>query len=236
MKRYLALILVLIFVSSCAELQHAIDNSTSDNGTTVSNSDIALGLRQALDMGIERQVTQLTQTNGFYGNDLVRIGLPRELTKIERTLRDIGLNDLADKGIIALNRAAEDAVKEAIPIFTSAVQDINFNQAKALLMGKDDAATTYLKLSTETELYNQFHPIIEDAFADVGANELWTQIINRYNALPMTQSVNPDLTDYVTQEALNGVFTMIAVEEQHIRQQLDARTTAVLRQVFALQD
>ncbi|MEO6347208.1 MAG: DUF4197 domain-containing protein, partial [Aquaticitalea sp.] len=205
-------------------------------GGVLGNTEIAAGLRQALDFGIDRQVTKLTQTDGFYKNQLVKILLPAELKKVDKGLRDIGLGNLADEGLKVLNRAAEDAVKEATPIFVSAVKEITFTDAKNILLGHDDAATQYLTSKTQTALYDKFHPVINTSFAKVGADKIWENLINRYNAIPFTQDVNPDLTDYVTGEALKGVYTMIAVEEKEIRTKVASRTTDLLRKVFGLQD
>jgi len=135
-----------------------------------------------------------------------------------------------------LNRAAEDAVGEATPIFVNAVKDITFTDAKNILLGNKDAATQYLIGKTQTALYDKFHPVINNSFNKVGADQIWANLINRYNAIPFTNNVNPDLTDYVTGEALKGVYTMIAVEEKEIRDKVSSRTTDLLKKVFALQD
>ena len=235
MKKSFVVLLTLFTLYSCAELQSVVD-SLPQGGGVLSNTDIAAGLRQALDLGIDKQVTKLTKTDGFYGNDLVKILLPAELQKVDKGLRDIGLGSLADEGLKVLNRAAEDAVKEATPIFVNAVKDITFADARNILLGTDDAATQYLNNKTQTSLYAKFHPVINNSFSKVGADQIWQNLINRYNAIPFTSNVNPDLTDYVTEQALKGVFTMIAVEEKEIRNKVGARSTDLLRRVFALQD
>lgn len=162
--------------------------------------------------------------------------MPEELQKVDKTLRDIGLGNLADEGLKVLNRAAEDAVGEATPIFIDAVKGITFSDAKNILMGSDDAATQYLTNATQTALYNKFNPVIKTSFEKVGADQIWNNLITRYNSLPLTNKVNPDLTDYVTNQALNGVYTMIAIEEKEIRTKIGSRTTDLLRKVFTLQD
>jgi hypothetical protein len=202
----------------------------------VSDVMIAGGLRQALDFGINKQVSKLTRKDGFYKNQLVKILLPQELQKVDKTLRDIGLGKLADEGLIVLNRAAEDAVKEATPIFVDAVKEITFNDAKNILLGPDNSATNYLQTKTNTALYSKFNPVIQSSFSKVGADQIWTNIINKYNSIPFVNPVNPDLTDYVTNEALKGVYKMIAVEEKQIRTRVSSRTTDLLRKVFVLQD
>lgn len=220
---------------SCAELQQVVNTLPQDSGG-ITNVDIANGLRQALDNGIDKQVAKLTQTDGFYRNELVKIVLPQELQRVDRTLRDIGMGNLADEGLKVLNRAAEDAVKEATPIFVNAVRQITFDDARNILMGPDNAATQYLSNKTTQELYGRFNPVISNSLDKVGATQIWSNIITQYNSLPLTTNVNPDLADYVTQEALKGVFNMIAVEEKEIRNNFAARTSDILRRVFALQD
>ncbi|WP_194768485.1 DUF4197 domain-containing protein [Tamlana sp. I1] len=244
MIRTFLAITAVFSLTACAELQHATNQITqpqtstsSNSGTSVlGNADIAAGLRQALDLGIEKQVTKLTKTDGFYKNDMVKILLPKELQKVDKSLRSIGLGSLADEGLKVLNRAAEDAVKEATPIFVDAVKDITFNDAKAILTGSDDAATQYLTSKTQTSLYDKFNPVIKNSFSKVGADKIWTNLINKYNTIPFTEAVNPDLTDYVTHEALDGVYKMIAVEEKDIRTKYSYRSTDLLKKVFALQD
>ncbi|CAM4287019.1 DUF4197 domain-containing protein [Gillisia limnaea] len=234
MKKILLLLLIPV-LTGCAELQD-IANQMPGGGYGITNAEIASGLQQALDQGIDKQVTKLTQEDGFFRNELVRITLPPELQKVDKTLRDVGLNSLADEGLKVLNRAAEDAVKEATPIFVNAVKEITFTDARNILLGSNTAATTYLNQKTEQQLYSKFNPVITNSLDRVGATQVWTNIIDRYNALPLTSKVNPDLPDYVTREALSGVYKMIAIEEQEIRANIASRTTQLLQRVFALQD
>jgi len=232
MKKIFALCFVFTLFS-CAELQNVVNSLPS---TGIDNATIGNGLKQALDFGIDKQVTKLTQKDGFYKNPLVKILLPEELQKVDKTLRQLGLGKLADEGIKSLNRAAEDAVKEATPIFIDAVKSLSFTDVRNILLGSDNAATQYLEGKTQQALYGKFSPVINNSFAKVGADQIWTNLITRYNNLPLTTDVNPDLTDYVTQEALKGVYVMIAVEEKQIRTNTANRTTELLRKVFALQD
>jgi len=233
-RKFLIFILIFNF-TACAELQQVVDQ-LPDGAPGLSNADIASGLREALDFGIDKQVSKLTQKDGFFKNDLVKILLPEELQKVDKALRDIGLSSLADEGLKVLNRAAEDAVGEATPIFVNAVKDITFTDAKNILLGNDNAATQYLTGKTQTSLYDKFHPVINKSFNDVGADKIWSNLITKYNSLPFTKDVNTDLTSYVTEEALKGVYTMIAVEEKEIRNKISSRTTDLLKKVFALQD
>jgi len=226
--------MVALQLMGCAELQQVVNQLPQ--GGAIGNAEIAQGLREALNLGIEKQVTKLSGEQGYFKNELVRILLPEELKKVDRTLRDIGLGSLADEGLRIINRAAEDAVGEATPIFVQAVKGITFNDARQILMGPENAATQYLKGSTKDQLYDRFNPIIKNSFQKVGADKIWANIITKYNSLPLTTDVNPDLTDYTTQEALAGVYTMIALEEKEIRTNVASRTTNLLRKVFSMQD
>ncbi|MNQ19683.1 hypothetical protein D3C85_327540 [compost metagenome] len=225
--------MMAVSFSSCAEMQQVMNQLPQTQGMGV---DIAGGLKEALNNGITKQVTKLTATDGFYRNEAVKILLPEELKKVDSGLRKIGLGSLADEGLKVLNRAAEDAVKEATPIFVDAVMKMTFTDAKTILMGNENAATTYLQNSTSTALYGKFNPVIKSSFSKVGADKVWANIITKYNSIPLVKKVNPDLTDYVTKEAMTGVFKMIAVEEKNIRTNLSARTSPLLQKVFAMQD
>ena len=223
-----------ISLSGCAEMQQVLNQLPQTQG--IGGVDISGGLKEALNNGISKQVTKLTTTDGFYKNAAVKILLPEELRKVDAGLRKIGLSSLADEGLKVLNRAAEDAVKEATPIFVDAVRNMTFMDAKSILMGNESSATNYLQNSTSTALYGKFSPVIKNSFTKVGADKVWANIINKYNSIPLITKVNPDLTDYVTNQAMNGVFKMVAVEEKNIRTNIVSRTSILLQKVFAMQD
>ncbi|MFY7729163.1 MAG: DUF4197 domain-containing protein [Flavobacterium sp.] len=205
-------------------------------GVSLSESDIAGGLKEALNNGVTKQVTKLMAEDGFYKNDAVKILLPEELQKVDKKLRQIGMASLADEGIKLLNRAAEKAVGDATPIFVNAITGITFTDAKNILMGADNSATVYLQNSTNKPLYAKFSPTIKTSLDEVGATAVWEKIISKYNSLPLVTKVNPDLTDYTTTKALEGVYKMIAVEEKDIRTNVKSRTSDLLKNVFAMQD
>ena len=232
MFKRLIVFIAVFQLTACAELQQVINQLPGG----LTNDQIAGGLREALNNGISNQVSTLAVKDGFFKNELVKILLPEELRKVDNTLRKIGLSKLADEGLKVLNRAAEDAVSEAIPIFVDAIKGITFTDARNILLGNKNAATVYLKNATTNALYQKFSPIINNSFQKVGADKIWTDLITRYNNLPLTNDVNPDLTDYVTGEALKGVFTMVEVEEKEIRAKVSKRTSDLLNRVFALQD
>lgn len=237
MKKILLLALAFT-LNSCAQVQQTLNQlpQLSSQIPGIGGVDIASGLKEALNKGITEQVSKLTAVDGFYKNEAVKILMPDELKKVDATLRKVGLSSLADEGIKMLNRAAEDAVKEATPIFVSAVKNMSFTDAKNILLGNESAATSYLQGSTTTALYGKFNPVIKSSFEKVGADVVWTKIITKYNTIPLVKKVNPDLTDYTTNQALAGVFKMIAVEEKEIRNNISARTTPLLKSVFAMQD
>jgi hypothetical protein len=231
MNKILSVFSVFLLVG-CAEVQQVMNQLPQG----LSQVDIGNGLKEALNNGIAKQVSKLTQTDGFFRNELVKILLPEELRKVDEGLRKIGLGSLADEGLRAINRTAESAVKEATPIFVDAIRNMTFNDAKNILMGSDNSATSYLQSTTSQALYGKFNPIIKSNFSKVGADKIWGDIISKYNTIPFVKRVNPDLSDYVTQQTMNGVFKMIAVEEKEIRVNVGARSSDLLKRVFAMQD
>ena len=211
MKKIVVLALCIPFLG-CTQIRLPSIKLPNSLPTGVVKVDIAGGLKEALNQGITKQVTKLTAIDGFYRNELVKILLPEELQKVDRTLRKFGMSNLADEGLMLLNRAAEDAVKQSTPIFVDAIKNIKFADAKTILFGSENAATTYLQVATNTALYAKFNPVIRNSLSNVGADALWTNLITKYNAIPLVIKINPDLTDYVTNQALAGVFKMITVE------------------------
>lgn len=234
MKKIIVLPFCIILMA-CAELQ-TIAEQVIEDPDLVSDAQISSGLKQALQFGIDHQVSKLTAEDGFFSNELVKIALPEELSKVDSALRKIGLGNLADEGLKLINAAASDAVKEATPIFVDAIKSMTITDARNILMGGNGAATQFLQKNTSDQLYQKFYPVVDDSFGKVGADQIWTTAIDKYNTLPFTQEVNNNLTEYVTQQALEGVFTMIAVEESKIRTNLQSRTTDLLQRVFRLQD
>lgn len=241
MKKSILIVALIISQVSFGQfgklLKKAEDLTKGKNTIALSNEQIAKGLKEALDKGIKEEVSKLTKTDGFYKNETVKILMPSELQKVDKALRSIGLENLADDGVKMLNRAAEDAVKTATPIFVAAIKNMSFKDVKNILMSEDKkAATVFLQKNTNTELYKEFNPVVKKSFDKVGAAKTWKTIITKYNTLPFVKKVNPDLTDYVTNKALNGVFKMIAKKELEIRTKNASRTSDLLKKVFALQD
>lgn len=233
MKKIVLLVSSFFCLSSCADLQ-SIMNNTQQSGA-LSSVDISNGLKQALELGIAQGVDLLSQKDGYYGNSLAKILFPEPLQKVDNTLRSIGLGSLADEGVKLLNRAAEDAVTEAKPIFINAVKNLSFSDATAILTGGKNAATDYLKKTTTQSLIQAFSPKIQASLGKVGADQVWSSIIDKYNAVPLVTKVNPDLTSYVTEKAIDGLFLQIAQKEEDIRTNIGSRTTPLLQKVFAKQ-
>lgn len=226
--------------SSCDVLQDVVDQTlstgTTSTGSQVSTTQIIEGLKQALMQGTTKGVNVLSVQDGFFKNASVKILFPPEAQKVEKTLRDIGAGQLVDEAIMKLNRAAEDAAKGASNIFINAIKSMTINDARNILMGADDAATQYLRRTTSTQLFSSFNPVIRGSLNKVGALDAWNTVITRYNQVPFVEKINPDLDDYVTNKAMDGVFMMIEKEEKLIRKDPVKRVTDILRKVFALQD
>lgn len=218
-------------LNSCNELQQVINATTSTTGFNVAG-----GLKEALEVGVSSGVDVLSQNGGYFKDQAVKILLPEELKKVDTALRSIGLGSLADEGLKVLNQAAENAVSEAKPIFVSAIRNMSFNDAMGILKGNDTAATNYLKTNTLSSLETAFAPKIQSSLNKVGADKIWENIINKYNQIPFVKPVEANLTNYVTKQAINGLFAKISNKEKEIRTNVAARTTPLLKSVFALQD
>lgn len=213
-------------------LENVLGNKKDSALTT---SDVVGGLKEALNKGIEKGTTQLSAVDGFFGNAAIKILMPPEAVKVEESLRKAGLGDQVDAAILNMNRAAEDASKTASPIFLNAIKNMSFSDAWAILKGGDNAATNYLQKQTSTELTTAFKPIIELALNKLDATKHWNTIFTNYNKLSF-KKVNPDLTAYVTEKALTGIFYQLGLEEQKIRKDPAARTTDILKNVFGQQN
>jgi hypothetical protein len=213
--------------------QTTVGTTTTKNAdlSSLSSSQISSGLKEALNIGVKEGVQKLAVKDGFLKNEMVKILLPEKLRTVDAKLRALGLSSLADKGVTLLNRAAEDAVTEATPIFTNAITSMTITDAKNILLGTDNAATSYLKTKTQNQLFTAFQPKVKASLGKVGADVVWKQIISKYNLLS-GQSVTTDVNEYVTTETINGVFKMVAEKESGIRNNSALRTTSILQKVF----
>jgi hypothetical protein len=234
MKQFkITFILISFLITSCTELQQVVNQLPSGE---VSPTEIAAGLKQALEFGVGEGVDLLQAQDGYFKDEAVKILLPEELKKVDEGLRKIGLSNLADEGLRVLNRAAEDAVVEAKPIFVNAIKEFTFDDAKRILTSQNDLeATQYLQGRTSAALQTAFLPKIDASLGKVGADKIWAEIIGKYNSIPLVKPVNPDLTGYVTEQAIAGLFVKVGDKEKEIRNSVASRTTALLQKVFALQ-
>lgn len=199
---------------------------------SLGNDEIIAGLKEALTVGTEKGTSILSKENGFFGNELLKIVIPADAQKIEKTLRNVGLGKQVDDAILTMNRGAEEACKKAAPIFVDAIKKMTVQDAVGILKGADTAATVYLKNNTTNSLSSAFRPIIDSALEKVGATKYWSTMVTTYNKFSV-QKINPDLSTYVTERALQGVFTQIAAEEKNIRKNPVARSSELLKKVFA---
>ncbi|WP_185287276.1 DUF4197 domain-containing protein [Chryseobacterium lactis] len=212
-------------------------NTSSSNANlgSLTSTQISSGLKEALNIGVTDGIKKLAVTDGFFRNEAVKILMPEKLRKIDTTLRSIGMGSLADEGVKLLNRAAEDAVTEAAPIFTKAITSMTITDAKNILLSSDNAATNYLQTKTQSQLFSAFQPKVKASLGKVGADTVWKNLISKYNTFT-GQAVTTDLNEYVTTETINGVFKMVADKESGIRNTPAMRTTSILQKVFGAQD
>jgi hypothetical protein len=198
----------------------------------LTEKDAADGIREALVKGTGDAVKVVSNIDGYFKNPEIKIPFPEDAKVVETKLRAVGLGKKVDEVVLSINRAAEDAAKEATPIFVSAIKSMTVKDAVNIVKGKDDAATSYLKQTSSTELTTKFQPIIKTSLDKVQATKYWEDLIKTYNKLPLVKKMNPDLTAYVTQKAIDGLFVMVAKEELKIRKDPAARTSELLRKVF----
>ncbi|WP_207431777.1 DUF4197 domain-containing protein [Sabulibacter ruber] len=201
----------------------------------LSKEEVGAGLKEALTKGASNGSDLASQVDGYFKNPEIRIPFPPEVKNVETRLRQIGMGGEVDKFVLALNRAAEDAAKEAKPIFVSAIKQMTIQDAFSILKGEQDAATRYLKRTTSDQLTQAFQPIIQNSLSKVNATQYYHNLISAYNKIPLVKKVNPDLEAYATQKALDGLFVMVAKEEKAIRQNPQARTSELLKKVFSQQ-
>ncbi|MCZ2101879.1 MAG: DUF4197 domain-containing protein [Chitinophagales bacterium] len=233
--KYLTLILTSLLLISCdpKDLQ-AVLNSMGN--VPLSNADIANGLKEALDKGVDQSVKTLSAKNGYY-DSVYKILLPQEAQGVIDKLKLIpGFSNLEQEAIKKINQAAEDAASKAGPIFLNAIKQMTFEDVMNILMGEKNAATQYLHKTTYNPLYNEFKPVMVSSLNKFGVLDLWKDAIDQYNSIPFITKVNPDLADHVSTKALVGLFSLIEKKEQGIRTDVSQRTTDLLKKVFAKQD
>jgi len=230
--------LLVLSLSACttAQINQTIGEVNKAMGGTaekpLTTAEVGEGLKEALINGISKGSDQVSQLDGYFKNPEIKIPFPPEVQKVEKTLRDLGLGSEVDKFVMTLNRGAEDAAKGAKPIFVNAIKSMTIQDAWAILKGEDNAATEYLRRTTSAQLKDAFKPVIQNSLNKVNATKYYGELVTRYNKIPLVEKVNPNLDDYATDKAIEGLFTMIAKEEKNIRKDPVARTTELLKRVF----
>ncbi len=215
------------------KVSSAVSSVKGGKGTGLSTEEIVSGLKEALSLGAQKSADKLSAANGFFKDAAVKVLMPPEAQKVEKTLRSIGAGKLVDDAILSFNRAAEDASKSAAPIFVSAVKNMSIQDALGILKGADTSATSYLKKATTANLTAAFKPVIDASLAKMDATKYWSLVVDKYNSLPTTfNKVNSDLPSYVTEKAMNGIFFYVADEEKKIRSNPAARVSDILKKVF----
>lgn len=198
----------------------------------LSNDEIVQGLKEALKVGISNGSAQASAVDGYFKNSLIKIAFPPDIQRVEARLRQLGLGNEVDRFVLSLNRAAEDAAKKSKPVFVKAITSMTIQDAVGILRGDSTAATQYLRRTTNEELYKQFFPVVDSTLQLNKATKYYADLINTYNKLPLVQKVNPDLKQYATQKAIDGLFVLVAQEERKIRKDPVARVNDLLQKVF----
>lgn len=245
MKRIVLLsTLALITIASPAQFKNMLKKDSSGKTgidkivqkttgkQSLSNAEIVSGLKEALSVGTNNASKQLSTVDGFFKDAAIKILMPEEAKKAEKKLRSLAMGKMVDDAILAMNRAAEDAAKDAAPIFINAVKGMSIQDAVGILRGGDFAATNYLKDKTTMALTEAFRPVIENSLKKVDATKYWNTVFTAYNKFS-AEKVNPDLSAYVTEKALAGIFHQVSLEEQKIRKDPLARTSDILKKVFS---
>ena len=238
MKNLILSLLAIILTVSVTQAQidinsikNKINKATGGSGK-LTNQEIISGLKEALNVGSNNATTNASKPDGFYKHEIIKIPFPKEVKDVESKVRAVGMGKQVDDFVMAMNRAAEEAAKEAAPIFLGAIKNMTITDGMNILKGNDDAATQYLKSNTNAELYAKFKPVVQSAMAKVNVAQYWNPVANGYNKLPFTKEVNPDLEDYITNKALDGLFYLVAQEELKMRKDPAARVTDLLKKVF----
>lgn len=238
MKKITIIAGVTILLFGCAEMTTVLNDvnnsvNTASGPTPLTNLDVIKGLKEALSIGTNNSSALTSKMDGFYKNPEIFIPFPAEAIKVKEKIEALGMKSQVDKFVMTLNRSAETATKEAAPIFINAITSMSISDGFTILRGGENAATTYLKEKTTGQLRIKFKPVVKQAISKVEVTKYWNPVINTYNKIPFIDKQNPDLEDYVTIKAIDGLFLMIAKEEKKIRKDPLARVTDILKRVFS---
>jgi hypothetical protein len=241
MKNRLRILTILLLTTSfilngCGQFNFPTDFPIGTQPSAgLTNAEIVQGLKEALSVGAQNSVNVASKTDGFFRNPELFIPFPEEAIKVKNTLESAGIKKPVDDFILSLNRAAEDAAQRAFPIFKNAITSMTITDAMGILKGSNDAATEYLKAKTTNQLKLEFQPIVRQSISNVKVTSYWNPVVTNYNRLTLLTGggqVNPNLEDYITNKAIEGLFVLVAKEEALIRKDPAARVTDILRKVF----
>ncbi len=240
MKSLIVILSLAIILPSCSSGQFDLGKASKEvnkaiNGKTLTNQEVIDGLKQALTIGGQNASGSASKPDGYFRNPIIKIPFPPETKNMETKLRSLGMSKQVDEFVLTINRAAEEAAKQAAPIFTDAVKSMTITDGMNILKGKDTAATSYLRQKTSVALHDKFKPVIKAATQKVNVTQYWNPLATTYNKIPFVDRVNPDLDEYITQKALSGLFYLISQEEIKIRKDPAARVTDLLKKVFGSQ-
>ncbi len=233
---FIMLFSLLIF-SGAAEVNGGIFSDIlkgfgSGTEESVSNENIISGLKEALSIGVDNAVKEVSQPNGYFGNEMIKILMPEKIQNVADTLSKIGFQEEVDDFISSMNSAAERAAPKATTYFMDAIKEMSFDDAGKILKGSDTAATDYFREKTSEKIYAAFKPVISDTMDTVGVTKNYKQMMGKYEAIPFIKKESMDLDHYVTNKALDGLFKMVGDEEKKIRTDPTARVTDLLKTVF----
>ena len=205
--------------------------SQADN-LTAGDDDLVSGLKEALDVGTKKAIELVSQVDGYFAHEVIKILVPEDMQKIADTLASLGLQKQVDEFVLSMNRAAEKAAPVAISIFVDAIKGMSFDDARGILTGGDTAATEYFKENTSETIYEAFKPVVTSSMEEVGVTKTFKTLTDKYSSLPFVEKKSIDLDHYVTTKALDGLFYMLGEEEKKIRTDPAARVTDILQKVF----
>lgn len=236
MKKIAIITSIALILFGCAEMTSVLEevNNVANSGSApLTNTEVISGLREALTVGTNNSTALTSKLDGFYKNPEIFIPFPPEVVKVKEKVEALGMKKQVDEFIMTMNRAAETASKEAAPIFINAITSMSIADGFAILRGNDNAATQYLKNKTSAQLKVKFNPVVKNAISKVQVTKYWNPVITTYNKIPFIKKENPNLEDYITTKAMDGLFLMIEKEEKKIRKDPLARVTDILKKVFA---
>lgn len=239
MKKYFHILVATVLIAGTnaqaqimKDLKKTVGEKVTTSSSGLSEEEVGAGLKEALTNGVEKGVARLSQPDGYFKDLAIKILLPEEAKNVEQKLRQMGQDKMVDDAIESLNRAAEDAANGAKDIFVTAIKSMTVTDAMGILRGEKNAATTYLERTTRSALFEKFEPVIKVSLEKVGATKHWNTLFTTYNKIPLVTKVNPNLEEYATNKAIDGLFVQIAKQEKEIRENPAARVSDLLQKVF----